>query len=155
MNARQANRLRQIRPALALGILLFVFSTVSAAPPPQQPPDEEVVVTAADDGGEVHLAKGQVLVVRLQANPSTGYGWQLAEPEEAEILRQIEQGEFQPESDLLGAPATQILRFEGLREGETTLRLEYRRPWKAQERPARTFHLRILATGPFEEAQTA
>jgi inhibitor of cysteine peptidase len=151
-----------IRQLTRLGCLLLAGGTflaqalgVSAHPLSQQPPGEEVVVTAADEGREVQLAAGQVLVVRLQANPSTGYGWQLAEPEAEAIVRQIGKGEFEPDSDLLGAPATQVLRFESVREGETTLSFEYRRPWKAQAKPSRTFHLRVRAKGPFREAQPA
>jgi len=138
---------------LAMGIALAMASTTLAAPPTQEPPAEEIVVTAADDGQEIELGEGKLLVVRLQANPSTGYGWQMAEPGHELILRQAGVVEFEPESDLLGAPGTQILRFESVREGDSTLMLEYRRPWEAELAPDGTFRLQVRAQGPFTGPQ--
>lgn len=135
--------------ALAVGIALALASTAIAAPPEQEPPAEEIVVTADDHGGEIELREGQLLVVRLQANPSTGYGWQVSEPAHEPILRQAGAGEFQPESELLGAPGIQILRFEGVREGDSTLILEYRRPWEPELEPSDSFRLQVRAQGPF------
>ena len=136
-----------------LGIMLILAPGVLAQPPAQGPPPEEVVVTAADDGRDVEVTEGQTLVVRLQANPSTGYGWQVVEPGGGEILRQTDDGEFQPDSTLLGAPATQILRFEPVHDGDTTLKLEYRRPWKRAAEPAQEFRLEVRAVGSFPVAE--
>ena len=135
--------------ALALAVTVAVFRPCEA----QEPPPEELVVTAADDGGVIRLEENQLLVVRLQANPSTGYGWQVAAPTEAVILRQADVFEFQAESELLGAPGTQTLRFHGLREGHTILKLEYRRPWESGVEPASTFRLEVRALGPFSGPQ--
>ena len=133
----------------ALGMMLILAPGVLAHPRTQGPPPEEVVVTAADDGRDVEVTEGQTLVVRLQANPSTGYGWQVVEPEGGEILRQTDDGEFQPDSNLLGAPGTQILRFEPVHEGDTTLKLEYCRPWEPAAEPAQEFRLQVKAVGSF------
>jgi inhibitor of cysteine peptidase len=137
----------------ALGMVLILTPGVLAQPPAQGPPPEEIVVAAADDGRGLELTEGQTLVVRLQANPSTGYGWQVVEPEAGEILLQTDDGEFQPESNLLGAPATQVLRFEPVHEGETTLKLEYRRPWGPAAEPAHEFGLLVRAVGSFPAAE--
>jgi inhibitor of cysteine peptidase len=94
------------------------------------------------------------LVITLEANPSTGYTWELAdvnaEAEGEPIVRQTAAIEFEPHSTLLGAPGIQTLRFEAVAEGETTLRLVYRRPWELNVEPARTFSLQVRAIGPFE-----
>jgi C1A family cysteine protease/predicted secreted protein len=133
--------------ALLLGLTLA--SRALAAPPQQEPPADEIVVTADDHGREIELGEGQLLVVRLQASPSTGYSWQVSEPGIEPILQQAGAAEFQPESELLGAPGIQILRFEGVRDGDSTLMLEYRRPWEAEAEPAGTFSLQVRAQGPF------
>lgn len=143
--SRQGRRFGGILLALALG--LAISSSVFAQLPPQQPPAGEIVVTAADDGREIELGAGQVLVVRLEANPSTGYGWQVGEPAEEGTLRQADVIEFQPDSVLLGAPGIQILRFTAQREGQTSLRLVYRRPWERDVEPARMFQLEVRAVG--------
>jgi inhibitor of cysteine peptidase len=135
--------------AIALAVTTGAFRPCAA----QEPPAEELVVTAADDGGEIQLQEGHVLVVRLQASPSTGYGWQVAEPAEAGILQQADVFEFQPESKLLGAPGIQILRFHGVRDGDITLKLEYLRPWETGAEPASTFRLKVRALGPFSGTQ--
>ena len=132
-----------------LGLLLILATGGPAQSFAQEPPSGEVVVTAADDGREIELTEGQTLVVRLRANPSTGFGWQVLEPEGGEILRQTDDAEFQPDSALLGAPATQILRFEPVQEGDTTLKLEYRRPWGPAAEPALEFGLLVRAVASF------
>jgi inhibitor of cysteine peptidase len=140
---------------LAFGMTLVLSSSVFAEPPPQQPPPNEIVVNAADDGRTIELGEGQVLVVRLEAHPSTGYGWQVAESAQEGIVSQVGEIEFEPESDLLCAPGTQIVRFQAHREGHSALRLEYRRPWEPQVEPTRTFHLQVKALGPVMGGQAS
>jgi inhibitor of cysteine peptidase len=151
MSARRVQLCRVGRILLILGLALALSSSAFAQPPPQGPP-EQIVVTAADDGGQIELDEGQVLVVRLLSNPSTGYGWQVAQPALGGVLRQADVVEFEPHSDLLGAPGTEILSFEGVTAGEVTLTLEYRRPWESRAEPAGTFHLQVRALGTFEGA---
>jgi inhibitor of cysteine peptidase len=143
MNAKRCGSI-----LLLMAVALALGSAAFATPAVQRPPLEEIVVTTVDDGSEVELSEGQVLVVRLQANPSTGYGWQIVQPGEEDILRQADVEEFLPESDLLGAPGTQILRFEAVRGGDTTLKLDYRRPWDTEAAPEGTFGLRVRAVAP-------
>jgi inhibitor of cysteine peptidase len=140
---------------LAFGMTLVLPSSAIAQPPPQQPPPSEIVVTAVDDGREIELGEGQVLVVRLEAHPSTGYGWRVAESALEGIVSLVSEIEFEPDSDLLCAPGTQILRFQAQREGQSTLRLEYRRPWEAEVAPTKTFHLQVKALGPVEGVQAS
>ncbi len=57
------------------------------------PPVESVEVDEDDDGGQVELELGQILVVTLESNPSTGYRWEQAENQES-ILEQLGEAEF-------------------------------------------------------------
>ncbi len=140
---------------LVFAMTLTLSSSVFAQPPRQQPPPSEIVVNAADDGREIELGEGQVLVVRLEANPSTGYGWQVVESEPEGIVSQAGEIEYEPDSDLLCAPGTQILRFQAQREGHSALRLEYRRPWQAEVEPGRTFRLQVEALGALAGGETS
>lgn len=94
--------------------------------------DDEVTVTEADAGETVTLDPGQVLVVRLESNPSTGFSWQAVEvPDvlEGSTDRSHEEGE--QAGDVVGAPGTDVFTFTaGTEAGEGTLVLEYRRPWE-------------------------
>ncbi|MFW6136221.1 MAG: protease inhibitor I42 family protein [Chloroflexota bacterium] len=101
-----------------------------------------VTLHARDDGSQVELAEGQSLVISLEGNPTAGCTWETVEYDE-QILRQVGEPSFTPESDALGAPGTQVLRFEAVGEGRTTLRLVYHRPWEDAE-PERTFSVEVV-----------
>lgn len=88
---------------------------------------KEIKLGAGDNDRQIKLDKGQILVVTLEANPSTGYMWEVAELD-TRIMHQIGQTEFQPESNLLGAKGMQTLRFEAANIGQTPLKLVYHRP---------------------------
>lgn len=107
-------------------------------------PPSEIKVEADDSGCEIELKKGQSLIITLEANPTTGYTWELAGPLDEQILRQVGEVEFTPESDLVGAPGVQILRFEAVSVGQTNLELVYHRPWEEGVEPLETFSLPVV-----------
>jgi C1A family cysteine protease/predicted secreted protein len=147
-------------PLLA-GALLLASSAQSSSPPPPV----EIVIDSEHEGGEVQLHEGETLVIRLESNPSTGYGWEVAQPllssDSLPVLRQTgdeyqpceESGPSYAEGDgpLLGAPMTQVLRFQALRAGQTSLDLVYRRPWEDVP-PLDSFSIEVEAVGSFSEA---
>jgi inhibitor of cysteine peptidase len=102
----------------------------------------EVNVQAADAGRTITLDKNNVLVVSLEANPSTGYSWIAGKNE---LLRQVGTEEFQA-AKLLGAPTTQVIRFQAVAKGQTTLELAYRRPW--ENVTEKTFSIQVRAKAP-------
>lgn len=112
-------------------------------PPVPSVPLGEVRLTANDSGRCVDLSEGQVLVIVLEANPSAGYTWEVAEANE-KILCQMGEIEFEPESDLLGAPGKQVLRFEAVGAGQTALKLIYHRPWEKGVEPAGTYSIQVV-----------
>ncbi len=134
--------------------LALSSSALSNSPPEQPSPPSDVRLDAGDDGRQIELIEGQVLILSLEGNPSTGYTWQIGE-EPTGILRQMGEIEFEPVSNLLGASGIQTLRFEAVRAGQTTLRLIYHRPWEVDVEPARTFSLQVRAEGPFKRGGSA
>ena len=86
--------------------------------------------------------KGQILTIKLEANPTTGYSWELVESEGA-ILEQVGEPDFEADSDLLGAPGTQTLRFEAVEAGQMELRLVYRPAWEEGVEPVETFTVQV------------
>ena len=107
------------------GTLLEELELIEIVMPP-------TFLTAADDGSEIELKKGQLLVITLEANPTTGYTWGVAEPLDEQVIRQVGEIEFVPESDLIGAGGVQIIRFEGVGAGRATIKLVYHRPWETE-----------------------
>jgi inhibitor of cysteine peptidase len=103
---------------------------------------KEVKVGANDNGSQIKLNKGQMLVITLEGNPTTGYTWEVAELN-ADVMRQVGETEFQPESSPLGAGGVQTLRFETLNVGQTPLKLVYHRPWEKDVEPLKAFSIQV------------
>ena len=101
-----------------------------------------LAIGAKDNGNQVTLENGQVLTVKLEGNPTTGYTWEMLEPEGA-ILRQVGEPEFNADSELLGSPGTLTLRFEAVEAGQMELRLVYHRPWETGVEALETFTVEV------------
>ncbi len=109
------------------------------------PSSNEVEIGADANGTQVELKAGQVLVISLASNPSTGYGWHVAEIDEA-ILEQVGEPEFiqeQTDEQVVGAGGTETLRFEAVGSGTTTLTLTYDRAWEDLP-PEETFTVTVV-----------
>lgn len=68
---------------------------------------------------------GSVYELRLESNPSTGYGWSLVFDEPLEVT-----SDFETKSDLCGAPGTQVIKVTSKETGQFVLTAEYKRPWE-------------------------
>jgi inhibitor of cysteine peptidase len=101
----------------------------------------DVVLDREDMGQKVVLLVGQNLVITLDANPSTGYRWDVTDAA-SQVLAQAGEPEFQSgaegQADVVGASGVQILRFEAKERGTTTLTLVYHRPWETDVEPLET-----------------
>jgi inhibitor of cysteine peptidase len=102
----------------------------------------EVELDMTDNGSQVELEVGQVLVISLEGNPTTGYTWEIGGIEES-VLRQVGEVVFEAESDLVGAGGVQTLRFEAVGVGQASLDLVYHRPWEEGVAPLETFSVQI------------
>ena len=100
-----------------------------------------VVLDAADSGTTIQADVGDIVVIELESNPSTGYSWIL--PVDLGILDLVDE-RWVGDSDLTGSPGTTHLEFEVVGTGTWTLDLEYRRPWE-DAAPDRTFAVTIVA----------
>jgi inhibitor of cysteine peptidase len=130
---------------LVLVLLVAMGAHAATAAPP---PAAEKTINEANHGQRVEV-NGELLVVNLEGNPSTGYGWQVQGLDGA-VLRQVGQPEWvsAPGQAKPGAPATQVLRFAGVARGATTLNLAYVRPWEKDARPAKTYSVQVRVSQP-------
>lgn len=153
---------------ISIVALAFASSARSNSPPPEPPPPTEIRLRAEDHGRRVQLREGEALVISLEANPSTGYAWQvdrgpLAAQSQSILVQTGEsfetprpQGSTDVEPSatmplMLGAPEIKTLRFQAAQAGETRLSLVYRRPWEEDVPAAREFSLSVEAIGPFTQ----
>jgi len=123
-----------------LALLLIVAVLMVSGPVPR-----EVHLTAADNGSEIELEKGDVLVITLEANPTTGYTWDVVKPLDEQVMRQVGKIEFKPESDLIGAGGVQVIQFKIVNAGRVALKLVYHRPWETDVEPPKSFAVQVLA----------
>jgi predicted secreted protein len=105
-----------------------------AAPAPAAPAPVEL--DAARLGQPVTLQVGQQLIVRLEANPTTGYQWTttLSGPSVVAALPP----EYTPSSTepgIVGAGGVTTLRFTGQAPGSVRIGLTYERPWERGSTP--------------------
>lgn len=124
-------------------IVLKPAAEVPVTVTPELPTPSEVRLGAEDEGRQVELSEGQTLAVSLEGNPTTGYTWETEELDE-DILKQMGEAEFEPQSDLIGAPGVLTLRFEAVGAGETTLNLVYHRSWEKDVEPLEAFSVSVV-----------
>ena len=109
------------------------------------PSAETVEVNEDNDGRQIELELGEILVVTLESNPSTGYRWELLEDNES-ILKQFGQAEFKSsetsDPPMVGVGGWEIFRFKAVSTGQITLELVYHRYWEDVE-PLKTFSLQV------------
>jgi inhibitor of cysteine peptidase len=103
-----------------------------------------VVQAGPDDNGrQIEMKVGQELVITLEANPTTGYSWDVDALSE-DVIRAAGEPEFESASTLVGAGGTQTMRFEAVEAGQSTLTLAYRRPWEKDVRPIETYSIEVI-----------
>ncbi len=104
-----------------------------------------LALTEDDNGRALTLKPGQVLVIHLAANPTTGYTWALGEVNEG-VLRQAGEAGYTPApagQGEVGTGGTAVWRFVAVGIGTTTLKLVYIRPWEKPPKAAQTFSLTV------------
>ena len=111
-----------------------------------EPLPADLRLSAREAGTTIELSKpGAIVEIALEANPSTGYRWEVVRYDST-ILGQLDEL-FQPGADsLVGAPGIQRLYFEARAPGQTTLHLAYSRPWESVP-PAATFEVSFIVNG--------
>lgn len=100
---------------------------------------------AADVAGEdlsktsiIVAGPGEVFTIRLEANATTGYEWDLTNLAEQDVCLLLS-SEYEPsDSGLVGAGGFQVWTFVALKKGDTELEFEYRRAWETGADPAKT-----------------
>ena len=131
---------------LAIGLILDVQSGVPAdlGEFPSAKSSSARIVTEHDHGKVIELKTDEVMVLRLEAVPGTGYGWQIVritlpgfELLESPIFEDSDQG-------LIGGSAMEVFRFHAAVAGSGELELIYKRPWEGDVSPEKVFQLNII-----------
>ncbi|NLE76352.1 MAG: protease inhibitor I42 family protein [Chloroflexi bacterium] len=99
-------------------------------------------VSEAQSNETVSLRVGSEMEISLAANPGTGYGWEVAEVSLG-VLEPLGEPVYTAGAAMPGAPGVTTFRFRAVHQGESALRLVYRRPWEADKAPEKTFAVTV------------
>ena len=93
---------------------------------------------------EVEVAVGDSFRVILCSNPTTGFQWSEAQVSDQTVLKQTDHSFVPPgETGIVGAAGQDVWTFKALKEGESTVSMEYSRPWEGGEKIEWTFTLTV------------
>ena len=121
------------------GALVFTLLLAACSSAPQS-----VSVDASHSGETVDVPSGALVIVTLDSNATTGYEWRLAEDVDENVLRLVNSEYSAPETTLVGAGGQEVWTFEAVGAGETTISLEYVRPWEEGVPAVDTFQLTVV-----------
>ena len=92
------------------------------------------------------IVTGQAFFIRVAANPSTGYAWQVTTVPDQSVVNLIDpEGIFQPpDPQLPGAGGFQVFELGAIAPGTTQLQLTYARPFDPADNPTvETFTIKV------------
>jgi inhibitor of cysteine peptidase len=128
--------------------ILFIFVLgCTTAHSTMQAALDNIIITEKNNGGQVKIAPGYILILKLEAIPGTGYGWQIAQ-NDPDLLEPLGESVFEPivgdaKKELLGGPEYQVFRFKAQRSGTTILELNYKRAWEKEVAPLKSFRITV------------
>jgi len=143
------------RRAVPIAVAILVWAGACEAAEPKVEPKAEgkapaevepkayppLVLTEGAAGQTVTVVAGRKIEIRLPANPTTGYLWDVAELTPGPV-RQIGKAEYAPDkrpAGVVGSGGTAVFTLIGEAAGKANLRLEYKRPFEKDKPPAKTF----------------
>jgi predicted secreted protein len=90
---------------------------------------DDVVVSLSDNGSQVELDQGEILAIKLEANQTTGFWWEVAQFDSS-ILEQMGSGVYYMDDTEdpppPGTGGVKVYRFKALSAGETSLEIVLR-----------------------------
>ena len=104
---------------------------------------QEVVITAKNNGQTLRIPVGGTLVVRLAANPTTGYDWTPASVAAPVVNLVGTSFTSAGAPGMTGAGGTDTFHFRAVKPGEEVLKLNYARSWETNVPPVQTVSFTI------------
>ncbi len=98
-------------------------------------------IDASYNGNAFTVWVGDMILLNLTENPSTGYRWTLSS--DFKPVLELQKDDFSPSGAAPGASGSRTWKFETTQAGHVDLKLECRRSW--EKRAAETFTVSIHA----------
>jgi inhibitor of cysteine peptidase len=150
-NGKERNQVFKRKFFMTVAILslvaIFTSACAQAAPEPvfvEQGCEE--LMNLKHISQEVEVPAGGILTVTLCSNPTTGFQWsENAEISNPQVIAQTEHKFLTPEEkNIVGGAGQEVWTFSALEPGQTTVYLEYSRPWEGGEKGEWTFTLTVI-----------
>jgi len=127
---------------ISLGLAVIVATDNSSS----NGHDSTVNVDASDNGSQVTLAVGDLLVVTLDSNATTGFTWNLSGISNETVIEKISDEYIAPpeQNGVVGQGGQEKWTFEALVEGTADISMEYTRSWEDPPVPAETFDITVI-----------
>ena len=115
-------------------------------PDPDKP--VEIRVTSGDANKEISAKVGEIIVIELDGNATTGYSWSEQLGRSDSVL-ESQGNEYKPREmpvGMVGGPGKSYFRYLVKAPGKTELVFGYARPWEKDTPPAQLFNVKISAS---------
>ncbi len=106
----------------------------------------------ADSGKTVSAGVGDLVIIELDANPTTGFTWE-PQPLPKDASLTLKSKKFETASQrcpeippAMGQGGVTTFTYQAVKTGKASITLAYRRPWEKEAKPAKTFAVTIEAT---------
>ena len=106
-------------------ILLLTGCTCTPVYTPEITEDSAIITTKV----------GEEFTITLDSNPTTGYQWKLSDNFTEGVVRLVKSEYVAPETEMVGAGGQEVWTFKAIEPGETTIDMEYVRPWETGIEP--------------------
>lgn len=100
-------------------------------------------LSAADNGSAVNVVPGDELLLKLPAQPGTGFSWGVVQCDRERIEAVGESVLEDAQRQGVGGAQAQVFRFRAKSVGTCVLELAYRRVFAPNDPPAETFAVEV------------
>jgi predicted secreted protein len=126
---------------LLISVCLGAASDVTSFPMPIS--NDTVSISDKDNGRTINLKKDSLLIIKLESQLGTGYGWKVVKNNSDRLEPLGEPDVEKDENQKLGGTERQIFRFKAKSAGSSTLELHYARPWEKTAPPSKSFRVTV------------
>ncbi len=102
----------------------------------------EIVIVQADQGKTVETRQDDLIVIRIEENPTTGYRWEIGMVDQ-QIVEILDSDYLIASGGGIGSGGTRIFRFRAKSPGISPVQLRLRRSWEVEDALLKSFSVSI------------